>query len=322
MADATSLFVRDLALRIRDLVNDTRLHASLRLEPAKFNKVCAAMDLIEDADVALTEYQTLPPGCSIGYLTLYGVMQALFVQQDGVRYLMNALDLDGWPDLSDEPRLGAPRVARSAATGHPVSFRREGKESSFQVSRGTMRKEGFTLLGSDHSTGDHTLEEIKILDHIAGQEECLAEILCGAIQSLEDREREHRRAFRDEKISAMLPSSYSYLVQKIAEASRSLDVTDITPAVAAVAVFRKAVQEMSDAFQRRGLQDAVLGAIGEISDILDSVDPRLEATSPRSGDAERGIVLRALACRLQTELDRLADVAAEIDLEYESDDIA
>jgi hypothetical protein len=276
------------------------------------------MDLMEDADVALTEYQTLPPEASIGYLALYGVMQALFVQQDGVRHLMQALDLDGWPDLKAEPRLGAPRDIRSAATGHPVSFRRAGVESSFQVSRGSMKKEGFLLLGSDHATGAHTFEEVKILDQIAGQEECLSEILREAVQSLEEREREHRRVFRDEKISAMLPSTYPYLVEKIAEASRSLDVTDVTPAAAAVSAFRKAVEEMSEAFQRRGLQEVALGTIEEISDVLDSVELRLEATS---GEADRGIVLRALACRLQSEFDRLASLAAEVDLEYESDDI-
>ena len=175
--------VLDLADRVRDLVNDPYRHAALQTEPAKFNQLCAAMDLIEDAGWGLNEYLALESGASVGYLALYGVMQALFMQQDGVRDLMKALGLEGYPSKDD--RLRKPRETRNAATGHPTSHPRGGQHSSFRVSRVSMVKEGFSLLGVERVTGVSTREEVEILDLIAGQEESLSEVLRGVVRALE-----------------------------------------------------------------------------------------------------------------------------------------
>jgi hypothetical protein len=43
--------------QIREFLNEPRLNGELRATRKRFNKVCAAMDIIEDAQVALEEYR-------------------------------------------------------------------------------------------------------------------------------------------------------------------------------------------------------------------------------------------------------------------------
>lgn len=46
----------DLVHRIREHVNEPRVYAALLADPARFNRVCSAMDMIEDTSQGLCAY--------------------------------------------------------------------------------------------------------------------------------------------------------------------------------------------------------------------------------------------------------------------------
>ena len=82
------------------------------------------------------------PGSS--YILAYGFLQALFLQQDAVRNLYEALQLPSEPD----PLLAEIRELRNDAIGHPTKRgggKGKGKSFSF-ISRPSISKSGFQLM--------------------------------------------------------------------------------------------------------------------------------------------------------------------------------
>ena len=77
---------------VRGLVNEGRKHHELCQDKAKFSQICSSMDVIEDTEQAITAFQRTDFGrnVALGYLTIYGVLQALFLQQDAVANLHEA----------------------------------------------------------------------------------------------------------------------------------------------------------------------------------------------------------------------------------------
>ena len=67
--------------RIRDLVNHPWKLQSLLEDKAKWNKLCASMDVIGDTQIAINSYFSLPSfkAENGGYLFLYGLLQAFFL---------------------------------------------------------------------------------------------------------------------------------------------------------------------------------------------------------------------------------------------------
>lgn len=73
--------IEDVTLRKRHFAKDHD----------KWNKFCVAMDNLEDCDLAISFFLSAGPGESVGeqYLRLYGVLQAVFIQQDSINALWN-----------------------------------------------------------------------------------------------------------------------------------------------------------------------------------------------------------------------------------------
>jgi hypothetical protein len=85
--------VSELEQEIRDLINSPRRHFQLSRNKAAFNKVCSSLDVLGDTEVAFSAYLEGEEHISSGegYLIVYGVLQALFLQQYAVRHLHQAL---------------------------------------------------------------------------------------------------------------------------------------------------------------------------------------------------------------------------------------
>lgn len=73
--------------RIRDYVNEPRVHASLFADNTRFRQACSAMDMIGDTAQALRSYAQLSRSdadLGTAYLVVFGAIQVLYVQQDAV----------------------------------------------------------------------------------------------------------------------------------------------------------------------------------------------------------------------------------------------
>src|SRR5467141_3778716 len=91
--------------RIRDLVNAPRKQVALLKERSRWLQLCSSLDVIGDTELALEAHmcEVLPEGWGTSYLIVYGALQALFLQQDALFHLAEALTL---PEPLDKyPRL-------------------------------------------------------------------------------------------------------------------------------------------------------------------------------------------------------------------------
>src|SRR6185437_4035424 len=108
------------------------------------------------------------------YLTIYGLFQALILQQDASRHLCEALNIP----FEVNPLLDI-RDIRNSAVGHPTK-RDRGKPATHSfISRSSMSKKGFQL-HSYTRNGDGTKKYISLDELIGKQLECLSEKL-GAV---------------------------------------------------------------------------------------------------------------------------------------------
>lgn len=78
---------------IRECVNNPWKQRNLLANRKNWHMICASMDVIEDSQLAINDFYRLPrfTANSGGYLYLYGLLQAFFVQQDAVSNLNQSL---------------------------------------------------------------------------------------------------------------------------------------------------------------------------------------------------------------------------------------
>src|SRR5438067_8514108 len=117
------------------------------------------------------------------YLMLYGVLQVLFVQQDAVSHLAEALNIS----YSVDPVLTEIRKVRNDSIGHPTK-RGKGKGEAFNfISRISMDKSGFTLL-TTYATDDTKFQHISVPQLIESQRDILRTTLSDVVEKLKEEE--------------------------------------------------------------------------------------------------------------------------------------
>src|SRR5260221_11482335 len=83
--------------RIGDIVNIPGRRQALMQKRQRWLRLCSAMDAIGDTQLAVHAYLDEPikevESNGWSYLTVYGILQVLYVQQDAVKVLAGALQL-------------------------------------------------------------------------------------------------------------------------------------------------------------------------------------------------------------------------------------
>jgi hypothetical protein len=216
----TTPSVGDLETAIRDVVNRPRIRHSFAQHVATWNMLCSSLDVIGDAAMAIASYIASddPEDTGLRYLFLYGILQALFIQQDAMENLLRGLGVQV-PDTI--PDLEYVREIRNKATGHPTMRERRPKrgvpQTSHFVSRFSLGKQGFKLLNCDEHGRDQ-FEDVDIEECIRRHQACIGDQLKRAAEELRQREVAHRMRFKDQKLSAIVSGQMSYHLEKVTEA--------------------------------------------------------------------------------------------------------
>src|SRR5574341_1663312 len=81
---------------IRDFINSPRKHYGLFQNKPLFFQLASSLDVIQDTEQAIAAFSAKEFGDSKAahYLAVYGLLQALFVQQDAVTHLCEALTIN------------------------------------------------------------------------------------------------------------------------------------------------------------------------------------------------------------------------------------
>jgi hypothetical protein len=91
--------VSDLEQQICNFINNPRKQYALLQDTAAWNMLSSCLDLIGDTELAIAAYdQAQRPEDEGGkYLFVYGILQAMFLEQDAVRNLCEALGISYTP---------------------------------------------------------------------------------------------------------------------------------------------------------------------------------------------------------------------------------
>lgn len=210
--------LRQLSVWIRDYGHDPRHMQGLLSARLDWHQLWTALDIIDDVDLALTAYlhADFPSSPGEKYLRVYGVFQALFVQQDALQHLVEivrpAINISV-PDLLKEVR-----EARNASVGHPTKLKRKGEVSTHGISQITMTKEGFDLVSFTEKNGI-SFQNIRVCELIKKQRAEVVQVLSRVVNELKQEDNKHKMLHRSRKLRESF-DQVGYALEKIHEELR------------------------------------------------------------------------------------------------------
>jgi hypothetical protein len=306
---------------IRELINNPRRQHRLLKNKPLWLQLCSSLDVIEDTELAIASYEAGESRTSDGsrYLAVYGLLQALFVQQDAVFNLCESL---GIPEsLGNYPRLEEIREVRHDSVGHPTKrARKRGHPTSYHfISRATLRPDGFDLL-SQYSDGELKRTTVSITGLVADQRRYVDDVLQAVIRTLEEEEAAHKEKFRVQKLAAVFPSTLDYALQKVLQCTTTTE--DAALGQAHLQEIAQALQAFRDALARRGIELDTYPSIRDVYQSLEYPLGQLEKFFERAkAGAGPRIDARAaeiFAWYVQRQVAELRAMAREIDADYSS----
>lgn len=177
------------------------------LDISNREQLIASIDTLEDAQMAIyaywEEYKGKERHQGRAYLFLYGLLQAVFLQQDALQHLCEAFSVTVRP--SSVPEFLAIREIRNAAIGHPTKRDRGVKNGPHHNSlcRISIRPESFEMMTVD-STGRSPLRTIELIPLLKEHENALIASIENLVVTLKDRISAFKSHFKDSKLADLL----------------------------------------------------------------------------------------------------------------------
>ena len=300
---------------IRDYVNDPRHQQHLLSIRFSWYQLCSAMDVIDDIDMALEAYLTadFPNDTGEKYLRIYGVLQALFVQQDALRHLIDIIRPSVQVELSDV--LKEVRDLRSASIGHPTEFKRKGEKSVHAISRITLGKDGFQMLSFDEKNGT-SFRNVPVRTLVEKQRTEATRILLEVVKQLQEEDRTHKEQFRETKLRASFGQTL-YAFEKVFEDLKGNSQRAMGGWGADH--LQNSLDQFESLLKARGMNletyDSIKYRYDEIRYPLSELRKFFASQESDISKRETAVVF---ADALQGHFSELMDIAKEIDEEYES----
>lgn len=308
--------IRESEQSIRDRACDAKLRPRLTKNPQIWNQIVSSLDAIGDTEQALSAYLgRYPDDADSGsrYLFAYGVLHALYLQQDAVMHLSEAMGGRPAKQILGDKRIKAAREVRNRAVGHPTKKDRPKSDpvTTHQISRISLGQGGFDMLTADPK-GKTQMEWVNVIRLIHDQREAVAEILEALDQELDREDREARRTFKDERLEELFPSSLGYSFEKLSEATRD-DPHGILglPNLDAIKGVMKAFAE---ALEKRGASyPGVRDWYGEIAHPLHELEQFFDRTASSGLHPETAAIVVE---HLRQKIEELKHMATEIDEDW------
>lgn len=170
-----------------------------------FTKIFTSLDVIEDTQNAINEFLNIPESSIFNRSTfyIYGVLQSMYCQQDGVMHLYQSIIERDKNKKSNIYKLFEEyntdkqiRIIRDDIAGHPAD-RNRGKEFYF-IAKETNSKSKFTYAG--YAPGLKTVD-VNMFELIKEQETFTLHILADIANDIETKITKHKLRFMDKKLS-------------------------------------------------------------------------------------------------------------------------
>lgn len=307
--------IDELLQQIRGFINKPRKRHELLHDTAAWNLQCSCLDTLEDTEVAIRAYEQSRRPREAGdlYLLVYGLLQTLFVQQDAVEGLCQALAIDYEPDKS----LKEIREIRNASIGHPTK-RGSGKGQAHNfIAQSSVTKDGFDLMTTYPDGSRPLFRQIRIRSLIENQRDVIRRTLTGVLARLKADEASHRAKYRDRKLEDVLPSTLGYCFAKIGNA---IDGSSPRESGAMhIRIVSEAVRAFKERLQERGMPqayDSVVHLVNEIEYPISELIMYFDGVTHTSLSTESAHIFSFF---VDKHLEELKSIAREIDEEYETE---
>ena len=210
--------ITTLENEIRNFINTPRYKYNLIRDNKRWNQLCSSLDIIGDTTLAIESYYNgkWPSDTGMQYLLIYGLLQAIFIQQDALKHIAEALDIN----LELDAELRSIRNLRNDSIGHPTKRRAGEKQTSHFISRMSLHKDGFTLMSS--TINDSTIfRNINLISIIEKQIKSVKFLLSQVVKVLKAREKQHKEKYSHMKLMDIFPQTMSYHFSKVFEGIHS-----------------------------------------------------------------------------------------------------
>lgn len=304
--------------RLRDLLNRSKQVAPSvwrGRDQGNWSKLWAAFDNLEDTQLAIEEFGK----GATGRLGLYGLLQAIAVQQDAMMHVEKSLNLEYTPLTTKADLI---RKIRDETVGHPANTRRH--------NRGAYKDGAITYtslsayLGNTAvleymvwSAHDNEIKKVNLPEIIHDQSAFLETVIDKVYEQIEQVEAAHREKYRDDKMEPLFNQA-SYYIQKLFtfESSREYAQINFDFLVKQYETFKEKLKQRygDDVFQGGIRINGVTHEIEKTDELIN----RLRRTMLLEADVDRfqhDIFVEAL----RASMEFLKGCAKEIDEEFAGD---
>jgi hypothetical protein len=254
-------------------------------------------------------------------LHIYGLLQALYVQQDAIESMVRALEPNAVRQyrIEQEPEAQEVRRVRNKAIGHPTKDgdarnSKDGKQMAHHIVQHSMRKGGFTLLTA-FQDGDYTFTDYSIPELIDKNRTAAARVLQGIMDKLEAAEMEYRKVFKDEKLADIFPETLGYYFEKIYSGTDEPQSADGVFAKMHVDLIAHQVQTLRQALDKRGLLNKSSNYEYELAEVEYPIT-QLQQYFEGEGSLKDHRTADIFVFFVRDRIQKLEKMAQELDTEY------
>lgn len=206
--------------RINEKINNSLYRNNFLIKTGTYEKVFTSLDLIEDGQNAINEFIELNEDNIRSRTTLYiyGVLQVLFCQQDGVFHLYKTIKDNAIKEIAELFDIykfdKSIRVIRNEIAGHPNN-RNNGKEY-YYIAKGSNSKYQFSYAGYTPELREFKHVEVNMLEFIEKQKDFVIALLSDIDNEIDKKMKDLKNKFRGMKLQKYL-DDVNYPIQKIHE---------------------------------------------------------------------------------------------------------
>lgn len=307
--------IDELVQQIRGFINNPRKQHALLQDAAAWNMLCSCLDTVEDTELAINAYEesSNPPTAGAVYLLVYGLFQALFIQQDAVENLCQTLSIDYMPDKL----LKEIRDIRHNSAGHPTK-RGGGKgQASNFIGRFSLTKEGFNLMTTYPDNRSPFFHHVSIKSLVKDQRDIMQNVLTEVLRKLKAEEANHRAKYRDQRLQDVFPPTLGYYFQKIGNAIDGSNPKEFGK------MHIQLVAEVIEAFKERLKKRGILQAYDSIVYLIDLIEYPIQELTMYFADSTCSSLnakgAHIFAFFIDKHIEELKSIAKEIDEDYNSE---
>ena len=298
---------------LRELIDSSICYkqgAWSRKESGDWSKLWTAVDSIKDTQSVIEEFLSLK---IFSQLAIYGLLQSLVVQQDGLKHLEEAIKIEVPNFKQDYPDLYKIREIRNETIGHPTETKRKGglithtsisrTNSLNALEYGVWSKDGFEPKSID----------LKYI--INTQQELLIKETDRVIAKIKEEEGKHRKKFENGSLQKMLHIT-TYLASKAYSSERDSEYA-ILSIDSLTRIYNDFKQEICSRYKVGSIDETihVPGLVGELEQI-DKVLPRVHKMLSNRSKVDE-LDLDVYAESLNNSFRSLQTMAREIDEEFD-----